>query len=54
MNTNNSMNWGGLSYETPSMIMLDVRAEGVLCASNYYLGGGGSYGSGDINDNGSY
>ena len=33
MNTNNSKNWEGLSYETPSMIMLDVRAEGVLCAS---------------------
>ena len=33
MNTINSKNWEGLSYEAPSMIMLDVCTEGVLCAS---------------------
>ena len=33
MNTNNSKNWEGLSYETPSLVTLDVRTEGVLCAS---------------------
>ena len=33
MNKNNSMNWEGLLYAAPSVNVLDVRAEGVLCAS---------------------
>ena len=33
MNKNNSMNWEAVSYETPSVNVLDVHAEGVLCAS---------------------
>ena len=33
MNKNNSMNWEAVSYETPSVNVLDVQAEGVLCAS---------------------
>ena len=53
MNKNNSMNWEAVSYETPSVNVLDVHAEGVLCGS-YYLGGGGVYGDDDMNDNGEY
>ena len=53
MNKNNSMNWEAVSYETPSVNVLDVQAEGVLCGS-YYLGGGGVYGDDDMNDNGEY
>jgi hypothetical protein len=33
MNKNNSMNLEGLSYVAPSVNVLDVQAEGVLCAS---------------------
>ena len=33
MNKNNSMNWEAVSYETPSVSVLNVQAEGVLCAS---------------------
>jgi hypothetical protein len=33
MNKNNSMNWEGLSYVTPSVYVLNVQAEGVLCGS---------------------
>ena len=33
MTKNNSMNLEGMSYETPSVNVLDVQAEGVLCAS---------------------
>ena len=33
MNKNNSMNWEVVSYETPSVNVLDVHAEGVLCGS---------------------
>ena len=33
MNKNNSMNLEGMSYETPSVNVLDVQAEGVLCGS---------------------
>lgn len=33
MNKNNSMNLEGLSYVAPSVIVLDVQAEGVLCGS---------------------
>ena len=33
MNKNNSMNWEVVSYETPSVNVLNVMSEGVLCAS---------------------
>ena len=33
MNKNNSMNWEAVSYETPSVNVLNVMSEGVLCAS---------------------
>ena len=33
MTKNNSMNLEGMSYETPSVNVLNVQAEGVLCAS---------------------
>ena len=33
MNKNNSMKLEGMSYETPSVNVLNVQAEGVLCAS---------------------
>ena len=33
MNKNNSMNFEGKSYVTPSVNVLDVQAEGVLCGS---------------------
>ena len=33
MNKNNSMNLEGLSYVAPSVTVLDVQAEGVLCQS---------------------
>ena len=33
MNKSNSMNWEAVSYETPSVNVLDVMSEGVLCAS---------------------
>ena len=54
MNKNNSMNLEGLSYVAPSVNVLDVQAEGVLCGSNYHLGGGGVYGDDDIYDNDEY
>ena len=42
-------------YVAPAAIELEACSEGVLCASGeYHLGGGGSYGEEDINDNGSY
>ena len=33
MTKNNSMNLEGMSYETPSVNVLNVQAEGVLCGS---------------------
>ena len=36
MNKNNSMNLEGLSYVAPSVIVLDVQAEGVLCQSGKF------------------
>ena len=33
MTKNNSMNLEGMSYETPSVNVLNVQSEGVLCAS---------------------
>jgi hypothetical protein len=33
MNKNNSMNLEGLSYVAPSVNVLDVQTEGVLCGS---------------------
>ena len=33
MTKNNSFNLEGMSYETPSVNVLNVQAEGVLCAS---------------------
>lgn len=36
MNKINSMNWEGLSYVTPSVNVLNVQAEGVLCASGEF------------------
>ena len=55
MNKNNSMNWEGLSYVVPSVNVLNVHAEGVLCGSfTWTEGGGGIYGDDDTNDNGEY
>ena len=53
MTKNNSLNLEGMSYETPSVNVLNVQAEGVLCGSSY-LGGGGVYDGDDMNDNGEY
>lgn len=36
MTLNNSMNWEGASYETPSVKTLEVLNEGVLCASGAF------------------
>lgn len=33
MNKNNSKNWEGLLYVAPSVNVLNVNTEGVLCAS---------------------
>ena len=33
MTKNNSFNLEGMSYETPSVNVLNVQAEGVLCGS---------------------
>lgn len=33
MTKNNSMNLEGMSYETPSVNVLNVMSEGVLCGS---------------------
>lgn len=52
-NTNSSR--GGQTYNAPSVEVLDLQVEGILCDSDgYHLGGGGAYGDGDINDNGEY
>jgi hypothetical protein len=36
MTLNNSKNWEGASYETPSVKTLEVLSEGVLCASGAF------------------
>ena len=36
MNKNNSMNLEGMSYVAPSVTVLDVQAEGVLCQSGNF------------------
>lgn len=36
MNKNNSMNLEGLSYVAPSVNVLDVQSEGVLCGSGNF------------------
>ena len=36
MTKNNSMNLEGMSYETPSVNVLNVQAEGVLCGSGNF------------------
>ncbi len=33
MEFNNNLTWGGQPYETPSLNVLDVQVEGVLCES---------------------
>ena len=49
------MNLEGLSYVAPSVTVLDVQAEGVLCGSyTWTQGGGGVYDGDDMNDNGEY
>lgn len=45
---------GGYLYDTPLVTTLEFQSEGVLCGSGFTEGGGGSYGEGDINDNGGY
>jgi hypothetical protein len=49
-------NSGEVLYDAPSVNVLDVQSEGLLCvsASDWNLGGAGTYGEDDINDNGSY
>lgn len=43
------------AYEAPSVKMLDILAEGVLCASYKWTeGGAGIYTDEDINSNGEY
>lgn len=55
MTLNKKNTWGGVSYETPLVTTLDVLSEGVLCGSYKWTeGGAGTYGDGDINDNGTY
>ena len=46
MTKNNSMKLEGMSYETPSVNVLNVQAEGVLCGSFDNPG----YGYDDEND----
>lgn len=51
----NEKRFDGVAYVTPSISSLDIKSEGVLCGSYiYHFGGGGTYGVGDINDNGEY
>ena len=51
----NEKRFDGVAYVTPSIFSLDIKSEGVLCGSHiYHSGGGGTYGNGDINDNGEY
>ena len=33
MTLNKKSNWGGVSYESPSVTTLDIVSEGVLCES---------------------
>ena len=56
MDTNKFISLQGQPYQTPAVKTLDIQSEGVLCESSYswYEGGAGSYGDGDINDNGAY
>ena len=55
MKKHNQKHLEGVSYETPSVKTLDIMSEGLLCVSgDFTLGGGGSYGEGDINDNDEY
>lgn len=42
-------------YSAPECMVISVKVQGMLCTSgDYSLGGGGSYGDEDTNDNGSY
>ena len=45
-------------YEQPTTKILVVRFEGILCGSDpakvYHIGGAGSYGDDDSNENGDY
>lgn len=45
-----------LFYTQPTADLHEVNSVGIVCGSptEYYSGGGGSYGSGDTNDNGDY
>jgi len=56
MDTNKFISLQGQPYQTPAVKTLDIQSEGVLCESSYswFEGGAGSYGDGDINDNGAY
>ena len=51
-------NGGEALYTAPSVNVLDVQSEGLLCQSGsdykWNLGGAGTYGVDDINDNDSY
>lgn len=52
---NNFMEGCVCTYAAPSVTVLDIQSEGLLCTSGEFnLGGGGVYGDDDINDNGSY
>ena len=54
MNKNNSFKQEVHSYETPSVNVLNVQAEGVLCGSYTWTQGGGGVYDDDMNDNGEY
>lgn len=44
MTLNKQTNWGGLSYESPSVTTLEILSEGVFCASyRYSVGGAGTF-----------
>ena len=36
MTLNKKSNWGGVSYESPSVKTPDIQSEGVLCESGKY------------------
>lgn len=41
-------------YVSPEIKELEIKSEGMLCVSGYFLGGGGYYYDEDFNDNGEY
>lgn len=50
MEFNNNLTWGGQLYETPSVTVLDIQVEGVLCESGDVDNPGNGYGNNNMGD----